>query len=48
MTPLILGRSEDFVDLATLIMQENQKTVPESVTEAINLYELLLQEIENI
>ena len=48
MTPLILGRSEDFVDLATLIMQENEKTVPESVIEAINLYELLLQEIENI
>ena len=29
-------------------MQENQKTVFESVTEVRNLYELLLQEIENI
>ena len=48
MTPLFLGCSEDFVDLATLIMQKIQKTFPESVTEAINLYELLLQENENI
>ena len=47
-TPLFLGCSEDFINLATLIMQENQKTVPESVTEVRNLYELLLQETENI
>ena len=48
MTPLFLGCSEDFIDLATLIMQKIQKTFPESVIEAINLYELLLQENENI
>ena len=48
MTPLFLGCSEDFVNLATLIMQENHKTIPESVIEVINLYELLSQEIENI
>ena len=52
MTLLFLGCSEDFINLATLIMQENQKTVmqenQESVTEARNIYELLLQEIENI
>lgn len=51
MAPLFLECSEDFINLATLIMQENQKTVmqenQESVTEARNLYEMLLQEIEN-
>ena len=47
-TPFFIECSEDFINLATLIIQENQKTVPETVTEARNLYELLLQEIENI
>ena len=48
MTPLFLGCSEDFVNLATLIMQKNKKTFPESVIEAINLYGLLLQRNQNI
>jgi hypothetical protein len=46
--PPQFGCSAEFVELALVIMQENNLMIPTSTEEAIILYTRLIEEIENI